>query len=35
MTVQEKLYTIAQFWEIAHQPENEHTRLDLVNGVII
>jgi Uma2 family endonuclease len=34
MIAQEKLYTIAEFWEIAQRPENEDKRLELVKGVI-
>ncbi|MFN8449569.1 MAG: Uma2 family endonuclease [Anaerolineae bacterium] len=34
MTVQEKLYTVEEFWEIAHLPENDEKRLELVEGVI-
>jgi Uma2 family endonuclease len=34
MTVQEKFYTIEEFWEIAQKPENEGKRLELVKGVI-
>ena len=34
MTVQEKLYTVDEFWEIAHLPENDEMRLELVEGVI-
>jgi Uma2 family endonuclease len=34
MTVQEKLYTANEFWEIAQSPENENKRLELVGGVI-
>ncbi len=34
MTVQEKFYTIEEFWEIAQKPENENKRLELVKGVI-
>ncbi len=34
MTVQEKLYTIDEFWEIAHRPENDEKRMELVEGVI-
>ena len=35
MTIQEKLYTIDEFWEIAHLPENDGKRLELVEGVIV
>ena len=35
MTIQEKLYTIDEFWEIAHLPENDEKRLELVEGVIV
>lgn len=34
MTIQEKLYTVDEFWEIAHLPENDEMRLELVEGVI-
>jgi Uma2 family endonuclease len=34
MVVQEKLYTVEEFWEIAHLPENADLRLELVEGVI-
>jgi Uma2 family endonuclease len=34
MTVQEKLYTIEEFWAIAQKPENENKRLELVKRVI-
>jgi Uma2 family endonuclease len=34
MAVQEKLYTAAEFWDIAQLPENENKRLELVAGVI-
>lgn len=34
MAVQEKLYTVDEFWEIAHLPENDEKRLELVEGVI-
>src|SRR5258708_35645994 len=35
MTVQEKLYTIQEFWEIAQLSENEDKRLELIDGVIL
>lgn len=35
MDVQEKLYTVAEYWEVTRQPENEGKRLELVEGVII
>ncbi|MEJ2148981.1 MAG: Uma2 family endonuclease [Chloroflexota bacterium] len=35
MDVQEKLYTVAEYWEVTQQPENEGKRLELVEGVII
>lgn len=35
MTVQERLYTIDEFLEIARQPENELKRLELDEGVIV
>ncbi len=34
MTVQEKLYTVEEFWEIAHLSENADLRLELVEGVV-
>lgn len=34
MDVQEKLYTVEEYWEIAQLPENENTRLELVEGLI-
>ncbi len=34
MTVQEKLYTIQEFLEIAQLPENADKRLELIEGVI-
>jgi len=34
MTIQEKLYSIDEFWEIAHLAENDEKRLELVEGVI-
>jgi len=34
MTIQEKLYTVEEFWEIAHLPENSEKRLELVEGEI-
>jgi Uma2 family endonuclease len=34
MTIQEKLYTVDEFWEIAHLAENDGKRLELVEGVI-
>jgi Uma2 family endonuclease len=34
MTIQEKLYTIEEFLEIAQLPENENKRLELIEGVI-
>ncbi len=34
MVVQEKLYTAAEFWDIARLPENENKRLELIGGVI-
>lgn len=34
MVLQERLYTNAEFWEIAARPENATKRLELVNGVI-
>ena len=34
MTVQEKLYTIDEFWEIAQRPENQGRRLELLAGEI-
>ncbi len=34
MTVREKRYTIDEFWEIAHRPENDEKRMELVEGVI-
>lgn len=35
MTLQEKLYTAEEFWEIAALPENENHRLELEDGVIV
>jgi Uma2 family endonuclease len=34
MAVQEKLYSVEEFWEIAHLLENDEMRLELVEGVI-
>ena len=34
MAVQEKLYTVEDLWEFAHQPENNELRMELVEGVI-
>jgi Uma2 family endonuclease len=34
MTIQEKLYTVEEFWEIAHLAENDEKRLELVEGEI-
>jgi len=34
VTIQEKFYTVDEFWEIAHLPENDAMRLELVEGVI-
>ncbi|MBI1259562.1 MAG: hypothetical protein GC204_19005 [Chloroflexi bacterium] len=34
MMIQEKLYSVEEFWEIAHLPENDEKRLELVEGVI-
>lgn len=34
MTVQEKLYSVEEFWEIAHLPENADLRLELIEGVV-
>src|SRR5258707_11281710 len=35
MEIQERLYSIDEFWEIALLPENEDKRLELINGVIV
>ena len=34
MTIQEKLYTVEEFWEMAHLAENDEKRLELVEGEI-
>ena len=33
--LQEKIYTVEEFWEIARAPENEGKRLELEHGVIL
>jgi Uma2 family endonuclease len=35
MVLQERLYTAAEFWEIAQRPENAAKRLALVDGAIV
>ncbi len=35
MVLQEKLYTVAEFWDIAQQAEYADKRLELINGMII
>lgn len=35
MSVQERLYTAAEFWGIAHLPENADKHLELLDGIII
>lgn len=35
MVLQERLYTAAEFWEIAQRPENADKRLELIDGVIV
>src|SRR5579859_1978264 len=35
MEIQERLYSVEEFWEIALLPENEHKRLELINGEIV
>lgn len=35
MVLGKKLYTVEEFWEIAHLPENEERRLELEDGVIV
>jgi len=35
MTIQERLYTVTEFWDIAARPENVDKRLELINGVIV
>jgi len=35
MAVRERLYTAAEFWEIAQRPENADKRLELIDGVIV
>lgn len=35
MAIQERLYTAAEFWEIAQLPENDEKHLELVDGVIV
>ncbi len=35
MDIQERQYTVEEFWEIASLPENADKRLELINGVII
>ena len=34
MEVQEKLYTVEEYWEVTQLPENENRRLELIEGVI-
>lgn len=34
MAVQDRLYTADDLWEIAHLPENDDKRFELINGVI-
>jgi Uma2 family endonuclease len=34
MQIQEKLYTLDEFWEIVARPENADKRLELIDGVI-
>ncbi len=35
MVLKERLYTAAEFWEIAHLPENADRWLELIDGVIV
>ncbi len=35
MTIQSKIYTADDLWEIAQYPENDGKRLELINGVIV
>ncbi|MCU0480401.1 MAG: Uma2 family endonuclease [Anaerolineae bacterium] len=35
MDVKEKRYTAEEFWEYAQLPENQHRKLELVNGEIV
>ncbi len=35
MVLQEKLYTAAEFWEVAQRRENADKRLELIDGVIV
>jgi Uma2 family endonuclease len=35
MVLQERLYTAAEFWEIAQRPENADKRLELIDGEIV
>lgn len=34
MAVQEKFYTVDEFWDYANQPENQERFLELIDGVI-
>lgn len=34
MTIQEKIYSVDEFWKIAHLQENDEKRLELVEGII-
>jgi len=35
MVIREKLYRVADLWEISHRPENDAKHIELVEGVII
>jgi Uma2 family endonuclease len=35
MELREKLYTVDEFWEYAHLPENQDRRLELDDGIIV
>ena len=35
MSVQERLYTAADLWELSHLQENSEKRFELVEGVLI
>src|SRR5258708_32338839 len=35
MEIEERRYSVEEYWEIALLPENEHKRLELINGVIV
>src|SRR5262249_37706363 len=35
MAVQDRLYTVEEFWEITQLPKNENKRLELIDGVIV